>query len=189
MPSTYFSNPITFLLDTLLTLYMGIVALRIIMQWAQWEYHNQIVQLIIKATQVPVKFLRKFIPAVGRWDTATIVLLFSLAILKTVLIYLISIGAVPNIMLILRLTLADVFSLFITLFSASIIIQVILSWISPHTQQNPLTPLISRMNAPLLRPVRKWLPNMGGLDLSPLVVLLALQVLSMLVLPLLVGHA
>lgn len=187
MPSTYFSNPVTFILDTLLSLYMGIVALRIIMQWAQWDYHNQLVQLIIKATQVPVKFLRQFIPAIGRWDTATIVLLFALAILKVILIYSISFGLITNIFILLRLVLADVFSLFITLFSASIIIEVILSWIAPN-QYNPVSPLIYRMNAPLLRPVRQWLPAMGGLDISPLVVLLGLQVLSMLVLPLLVGH-
>jgi YggT family protein len=188
MPSDYFSNPLSFLIDTLLSIYMGIVALRIIMQWAQWDYHNQLVQLIIKATQIPVKFLRKFIPAIGRWDTATIVLLFALALLKIILISSINIGFIPDIFILARLILADIFSLFITLFSASIIIQVILSWIAPN-QYNPITPLISRMNAPLLHPVRRWLPDMGGLDLSPLVVLLGLQVLSMLVLPLLVGHS
>lgn len=188
MPSTYFSNPLTFLIDTLIGLYMGIVALRIIMQWAQWEYHNQLVQLIIKATQVPIKFLRQFIPSIGRWDTATVVFLFLLALLKILLIYSLNVGLIFHPIMLLRLTLADIFSLFITLFSASIIIQVILSWVAPHTQHNPLTPLLSSMNAPLLNPVRRLLPNMGGLDLSPLVVLLGLQVVSMLVLPILLGH-
>ena len=187
MPSTYFSSPLIFLIDVLFGLYMGIVALRLIMQWAQWEYHNQLVQFIIKATQVPVKFLRQFIPAMGQWDSATIVLLFSLALIKILLIFSLQAGLFQPLLL-LRLMLADVFSLFITLFSASIIIQAILSWIAPHTQNNPLTPLLNRMNNPLLRPVRKRLPDMGGFDLSPLVVLLALQVLSMLVLPLLVGR-
>jgi len=187
MPSTYFSNPLSFLIETLFGLYMGIVALRIIMQWAQWEYHNPLVQFIIKATQVPVKFLRKFIPAMGRWDSATIVLLLALALVKVLLLLLLQHGIFHPILL-LRMMLADIFSLFITLFSASIIIQVILSWIAPANQHNPLTPLISRMNNPLLRPVRQWLPDMGGLDLSPLVVLLGLQVVSMLVLPLLIGH-
>lgn len=187
MPSTYFSSPLIFLIDTLFGLYMGIVALRLIMQWAQWEYHNQLVQFIIKASQAPVKFLRQFIPPMGRWDSATIVLLFSLALIKLLLIMSLQTGML-NPVSILRLVIADIFSLFITLFSASIIIQAVLSWVSPHNQHNPLTPLLSRMNNPLLRPVRQRLPDMGGFDLSPLVVLLALQVLSMLVLPLLVGH-
>ena len=187
MPSTYFSSPLIFLIDALFGLYMGIVALRLIMQWAQWEYHNQLVQVIIKATQVPVKFLRQFIPPLGRWDSATIILLLSLALIKILLIISLQHGIIHPVLM-LRLVLADIFSLFITLFSASILIQVILSWIAPHNQHNPLTPLLSRMNNPLLRPVRQRLPDMGGFDLSPLVVLLALQVLSMLVLPLLVGH-
>jgi YggT family protein len=186
MPSGYFSQPILFLIEVLFGLYMGIVALRIIMQWARWEYHNPLVQLIIRATQIPVKFLRRFIPPFGRWDTATVVLLLALAILKLLLMALL-LPNLLNVVIILRLAMADIFSLFITLFSASIIIQVILSWIQPHNSDNPITPLISRMNSPLLRPIRQRLPAMGGLDLSPLIALLGLQLLSMLVLPLLTG--
>ena len=188
MPNGYFSQPILFLIEVLFGLYMGIVALRIIMQWAHWEYHNPLVQLIIRATQIPVKFLRKFIPPIGRWDTATIVLLIALAILKLILISLFQ-PTMINLFILLRLAIADIFSLFITLFSASIIIQAILSWIQPHNSYSPITPLISRMNNPLLRPVRQRLPNMAGLDLSPLIVLLGLQILAMLILPLLTGHA
>lgn len=187
MPNSYFSSPLIFLIETLFGLYIGIVALRIIMQWAQWEYHNPIVQFIIRITQAPIKFLRRFIPPMGRWDSATIVFLVALTLIKLLLISLLQ-AAPISLPLLLRFTLADIFSLFITLFTASIIIQVILSWVSPANSYNPITPLISRMNAPLLRPVRKWLPDMGGIDLSPLVVILGLQILAMLVLPLLTGH-
>jgi len=187
MPSAYYSDPLIFLVDILFGLYMGIVALRIIMQWAQWEYQNPLVQFIIRATQVPVKFLRQFIPSFRRWDVATLVLLLILAVIKLLIIALFQ----PNIldaMIIIRLALADIFSLFITLFSASIIIQVVLSWIAPHNSYNPITPLIKSMNNPLLRPIRQWMPSLGGLDLSPLVALISLQLLSMLVLPLLTGR-
>ena len=187
MPSTYLSTPLVFLIDILFGLYIGIIALRLIMQWAQWEYHNPLVQLIIKATQVPVKFLRKYIPPLGRWDSATIVLLIVLTLIKIVLLGLIqSIPLTPLISI--RLVLGDIFSLFITLFSASILIQVILSWIAPHNGDNPIMPLISRMNNPILRPIKRLLPSMGGLDLSPMVAILGLQVISMLVMPLLTGH-
>ncbi|PCJ33282.1 MAG: YggT family protein [Gammaproteobacteria bacterium] len=187
MTSAYLSQPVIFLIDVLFGLYMGIVALRILMQWAQWEYHNPIVQLIIKVTQLPVKFLRRFIPAIGHWDTATIVLLVSLAIAKILLISLFQANMAPFIM-IFRLALADIFSLFITLFSASILIQVILSWFPAQANNNPVIPLISRLNAPLLRPIRRLLPAMSGIDFSPLIVLLGLQVIAMLVLPLLLGQ-
>ncbi len=187
MPNDYLSTPLIFLVETVFGLYIGIIALRLIMQWAQWEYHNPLVQFIIKTTQVPVKFLRGFIPSLGGIDTATVVFLFLATFIKIGLIALLQ--SVPfSAGLLIRLVLADIFSLFITLFTVSIIIQAILSWIGPQNNHNPVTPLISRMNAPLLRPVRSRLPLMGGIDLSPLVVILGLQLLSMLVLPLLVGR-
>ncbi|PCH65709.1 MAG: YggT family protein, partial [Gammaproteobacteria bacterium] len=69
----------------------------------------------------------------------------------------------------------------------SIIVEVILSWVSPPGSDNPITPLISRMNAPLLNPIRRNLPQLSGIDFSPFIVLLGLQVFSMLVMPLLTG--
>tara|TARA_R110002111_G_scaffold92907_7_gene144371 strand:- start:748 stop:1314 length:567 start_codon:yes stop_codon:yes gene_type:complete len=185
MPNSYLSTPLIFLIDVIFSIYITIVALRLIMQWAQWEYHHPIVQLIIKATQVPVKFLRRFIPPLGRWDSATLILLFALTFIKLFLISLLQTGAGHQGFFIGWL-LADVFSLFITLFTFSIIIEVVLSWVVPPNTHNPIKPLIHSMNAPLLRPVRQKLPIMGGVDLSPLVVVIGLQVLSMLILPILI---
>jgi len=187
MPNNYFVDPLTFLIELLLGLYIGIVALRLIMQWAHWDHRNPLVQFIIRATQIPVKFFRQFIPPLGRWDSATIALLIILTVVKIVL--LTGLQSIPiNTVLMIRLGLADIFSLFVTLFTASIIIQVILSWITPSNRYNPATPLVSQMNTPLLRPIQRWLPSLGGLDLSPLVALIGLQLLSKLVLPLLIGH-
>lgn len=185
MPNNYFSDPLIFLIETLFGLYMGIVALRIIMQWAQWEYHNQIVQIIIKTTQIPVKFLRQFIPAFGRWDTATVILLLIITLLKIAVISLLQFGQLEPLTL-LKISILDIFSLFITLFTVSIIVQALLSWITPH-QSNPITPLISKMNAPILRPIRKLIPTISGLDLSPLIAIIGLHVLSLLIRPLLIA--
>lgn len=182
MPSGYFSTPLIFLIDTLFSIYLGIIALRLIMQWAQWEYSNPLVQIIIRATQVPVKILRRFVPSIGRWDNATIVFLVTVTVIKLLLL-----SFLHPIPLTVFAVIREIFSLFIILFTASIIIQVILSWLAPYND-NPISPLINRMNAPLLNPVKRWLPPMSGLDLSPFVVILGLQILSMLVLPLLTGQ-
>lgn len=187
MTNSYFANPLIFVIETLFYLYMIVVSLRLIMQWANWEYHNPLVQFIIKATQVPVKFLRQFIPAMGRWDTATVVLLLLVTIVKLLVVGLI-IGVQPKGLIWINLLLAEIFSLFISIFTVSIIVEVILSWVSAAGTYNPIAPLVSRMNAPLLRPVRRLMPPLGGIDLSPLFVLLGLQVLSMLVMPLLTGQ-
>lgn len=184
MTSSYFANPLIFIIDTLFNLYMIVVALRIVMQWAHWEYHNPMVQFIIRATQHPVKALRRFIPAAGRWDTATFVLLFMVALLKIIVVGVLS-GFLPNGLLLIGYVLAEIFSLFIHIFTFSIIIEVILSWVTPPGSYNPVAPLIRRMNAPILQPVRRLIPPLGGIDLSPLFALIGLQVLAMLVLPLL----
>ncbi len=187
MTNGYLANPLIFVVETLFYLYMVVVALRLVMQWANWEYHNPLVQFIIKATQPPVKFLRQFLPAMGRWDTATIVLLLLVTLAKIMIVGLIA-GAWPTGLLWLSLIAAEIFSLFIGIFTVSIIIEVILSWVTPPGSYNPVAPLVERMNAPLLRPVRRLIPPLGGVDLSPLFVILGLQVLSMLVMPLLTGR-
>jgi len=184
MPNNYLSSPLIFLIDILFSIYITIIALRLIMQWAQWESGHPLVQLIIKTTQTPVKSLRRFFPSFGKWDTATIILLFSLTFIKLFLIS--SLQSTPNHQgFFLGWLIADVFTLFITLFTFSIIIEVFLSWVVPPHTPNHLTPLIRSMNEPLLRPIRQKLPIMSGLDLSPLIVVLGLQVMSMLIIPIL----
>jgi YggT family protein len=187
MVNSYFANPLIFIVDTLFFLYMIVVALRLVMQWANWEYHNPLVQFIIKATQTPVKFLRQYLPAMGKWDTATVVLLLAVTLLKIVIIGLIA-GMLPSGLMWLQVLVAELFLLFIGMFTVSIIVEVILSWVAAAGSYNPVMPLVQRMNAPLLRPVRRVLPSLGGIDLSPLFVIMGLQVLKMLVMPLLTGQ-
>ncbi len=186
MTDGYLSNPLIFIVDTLFFLYMLVVALRLLMPWIHWPSNQPLTQLVIRATQPLVQPLRKVLPAVGKLDTAVLLLLVLIALLKLVLISALQ-DVVPNILALIPYTLAEVFSLFITLFTVSIIIEVILSWLTPPGSYNPMTELLVRLNAPLLNPVRQRMPDMGGLDLSPLVVIVGLQVLSMLVLPLLTG--
>lgn len=186
MPSGYFANPIIFLVEVLFGLYTGIIALRIIMQWAQWGYNNPLVQFIIRATQAPVKLLRKIIPSLGRWDSATIVLLLIVTAIQ--LLLLTALKSIPYAFAIfIPWLLFDIFALFITLFTASIFIEVILGWLTPHNAYNPIQPLVQRMNQPLLTPLRRILPPMAGLDFSPFIAILILQILLMLVRPLLLG--
>jgi len=184
MPSGYFTTPLVFLLDILLSFYITIIALRLIMQWAKWEYHNPIAQFIIKATQVPIKLLRKVIPPLGRWDSATIVFLLIATAIKLFLLGALQSALLPPIIFLIWL-LFDLFLLFVNLFTISIFIEVLLSWIASHNTYNPITPLVQRMNAPLLAPIRRRLPLMAGIDFSPFVTMVLLQMLPLFVRPLL----
>jgi YggT family protein len=188
MSSAYLANPLIFIVDTLFYLYMVVIALRLVMQWAHWDYHNPLVQFIIRVTQAPIKHLRRFIPAWGKLDSATVVLLIIVTTFKLLIVGLIS-GVLPTGLWWLSWILAEIFTLFVGIFTASIIIEVILSWLNAAGGYNPVEPLVRRMNAPLLSPVRKILPLIGGIDLSPLFVLMGLHVLSLLVMPILTGQA
>jgi len=187
MTNGYLANPLIFIIDTLFYLYMLVIALRLLMPWVMWNTQHPLPQMIIRATQPLVAPLKQVLPTVGKLDTAVLVLLLLVALFKLLLIGVIA-GASPNVIALFPLVIAEVFSLFITLFTITIIVEVVLSWLSPPGSYNPVQDLIVRLNAPLLNPVRRRMPELGGIDLSPLVVIIGLQVLAMLVLPLLTGR-
>ena len=186
MTNGYLSNPLIFIIDTLFILYMMVIALRLLLPWSRWPSNQPLTQLLIRATQPVVQPLSAVLPAIGKLDTAVLVLLLIVALLKLVLTSALM-GNVPGLLTLIPFTLAEVFKLFITLFTVSILIEVVLSWLTTPGSYNPMAELLVRLNAPLLNPVRRMLPDMGGIDLSPLVVIIGLQVLQMLVLPLLIG--
>ena len=189
MPNAYFTTPLLFLINIAFGLLLALFALRIIMRATGWEIHHPISQLIFRFTQPPIGWLRRWLPAavqmVGKVDTATLILLAVIAAIKISLIALIQQTVIAPIPLLFA-TLSTLVQLFITLLSTSIILQVILSWLSASGgNQNPLSPLVYRTNAPLLKPIQRLLPATGGLDFSPFIALIGLQLLGMLVLPLL----
>ena len=78
MESSYLSNPIIFLLDTVFSFYILAVLLRFLLQWVGGDFYNPISQFLVKITHPPLRFLRRYIPAVGKVDTSSLVLIMSL---------------------------------------------------------------------------------------------------------------
>jgi YggT family protein len=89
------------------------------------------------------------------------------------------VGQTVNFPAMLVFALAASLQTLITIFTVTIIAQVILSWVNP-VGQSPVTELLRQLNAPLVNPVRRHVPALGGLDLSPLIVMLILQLAGML---------
>ncbi|THK41526.1 YggT family protein [Methylophaga sp. SB9B] len=185
MPNSYFSNPLMFLIETLFQLYMYIVAVRLLLPLIRTPFTHPLIQTIIRITEPLCAPLRSFMPRSRKFDSAVFLLLVLVTLVKLTLLLSLA-GAWPAISGLVLLTAAELFSLFISLFTVTIIIEVLLSWLAPQGY-NPVANLIQAINAPLLEPVRRRMPLLGGIDLSPLVVILGLQVLSMLVMPLLLG--
>ncbi|MCW9025287.1 MAG: YggT family protein [Gammaproteobacteria bacterium] len=176
----YFSNAGAFLIQTLFGLYMLIIMLRMILQWARADFYNPLSQFIVKATNPPLKPLRRLIPSIAGVDTASIVLLLLLKIIELLLLGLLPGQAIPGIPGLLALSVVELFSLLVNIFLFSIFIQAILSWVG-GANYNPVGALLHQVTAPVLRPFRNLIPPMSGMDLSPLAAIIAIYLVILLV--------
>lgn len=171
-------NAVNFLINTLFDLYLMVVLLRVWLQVSRADFYNPFSQFIIKATHPVVAPLRRIIPSLGGWDMATIVFAFIVAALKIIALSLI-VGASLDPVIILISSLIILMTAVFKLLFWVLILRAILSWISRG--HNPIEAVMIQLTEPLLAPVRRFIPPMGGLDLSMIVVLLGLQFLEMLI--------
>lgn len=179
MGNPYASDAATLLIQTLFGLYILVVMLRFLLQLVRADFYNPISQFIVKATQPPLGAMRRIIPGFGGIDLAALVLMFLLQCGEIWLLSAIH-GNAAGAVGIGIFAVAELLKLTIYLFFFSIIVQVVLSWVNPHAH-NPITALIYRLNEPILRPARRLLPPFSGVDLSPLLVLIALQLALILI--------
>jgi YggT family protein len=180
MGGSYVGNAGVFLIQTLFGLYILAVMLRFLLQLTRADFYNPVSQFLVKATNPTLKPLRRIIPGLGGIDLAAVVLMLVLQVVEWILVGLVS-GFALNAPSLLVLSIGELLSLLINVYFFAILIQVVLSWVNPGAY-NPAVGLIHSLTEPLLGPARRMIPPMGGLDLSPLVVLIALQLVKFLVL-------
>ena len=178
MPSNV-ASALVFIVNALTSLYLLVLLLRFWLPWLRADFRNPLAQGILKLTSPVVIPLRRVIPSFGRLDTATIVVAFVVQYIAILLILLIM-DAAPNITIIATTALVKLVLLSLNLFMFAIFVRIILSWISPG-QYNPATAIIETLTEPLLRPVRRIIPAMGGFDISPIFVIIGIGALSRLV--------
>ena len=181
MDSSYFTNPLVFLVQVLFGLYLLIVMLRFLLQVVRADFYNPISQFIVKATAPLLSPLRAVIPGFGGLDFSSLILAWLIKSLELFLILLIS-GKGLMFLYPLIQAVPALLELVINIFLFSVLIMVILSWLSPGGH-NPAVGLLYNLTEPLLKPARKMLPPMGGLDLSPMFVMIGLVLLKMLLIP------
>lgn len=177
----YLANPLAFLVDTLFSLYIMAVMLRFLLQWSRADFYNPLSQFLLRITQPVLQPLRRFIPSWGGIDIAAIVLMIILQVIALSLLMIIA-GVTPRIDYLLLRTPAELISLLLNVYLIAIVVRAVLSWISPN-DYNPATTVLLGLTEPVIRPFRAVLPDLGGIDLSPLAAIVAIQVVKMLVLP------
>lgn len=172
------NDALLFLVDTLFALYIIVVLLRILLRYLRADFYNPVSQFVRQVTDPPVGLLARLIPPWRRLDLAAAVFVLALCFVNIqidVWLYPLDLRAQPLMALWWSVLKAAV--LLCNLYFFTILVQVLVSWLSPGTH-SPATAVIWSLNEPLLRPVRQYLPPIGGLDISPLVVMIALQVVS-----------
>ena len=173
-------NPLIFLIDTLFDIYIAILLLRFLLQQFGADYYNPIAQFIVKATQPVVGRARKLIPSFRNVDIASLVVIIGFIFIKIVLLTNLK-GSNYSIISMLLVSLYDFTSLVFDIFIFAIFMQAILSWVNPDPR-NPVSSILHSLTAPILRPVKKLLPDMGGLDISPIFALIGLMFIKRVVL-------
>ncbi len=193
MGSGYLLNPLMLIINTIFDLYVMLVLLRFMFQAFRADFYNPVSQFVVKATTPPLKLLRRFIPSVAGHDTAAIVLAILLIGIKLFILKALGVPyseiagvAAPiasvSVLGLIIIAVAELLALTLSVFLFAIIILVILSWVSPGTF-NPVTQLIQTIANPVMNPIKKIMPNLGGLDLSPLVATMVIMIAKMLIIP------
>ncbi len=175
MTSIY--NAFLFLIQTLFDLYLFVLVLRALLAFAGANYFDPITQFIIRCTAFIVNPLRRILPNYRRIEISTLVIILSLELIKYTLIGVLSFKAVSMSGLLI-LSFADTLKLILQTLFYAIILQAILSWVQPNS---PVNLLLYKINAPIMRPIQRVIPPIGGMDITPIPAMILLQLLMIMI--------
>ncbi|AWL12877.1 uncharacterized protein HMF8227_02425 [Saliniradius amylolyticus] len=172
-------NAMHFLVNVLFDLYLMVVLLRLWLQLVRADFYNPFSQFVVKATHPIVGPLRRILPPLGPLDTATLVLALVVAGLKVVALTAMSnaLGGLNPVNLLVTSALI-VLKEALSLAFWVLILRAILSWVSQGA--SPIEMVLGQLTEPMLAPIRRIIPPMGGLDLSVLVAIIGLQFVQIL---------
>lgn len=181
---TALSEILGYLVQTLLSMYLIAMLLRFLLQMVRADFYNPISQFLVKVTNPLVIPLRKVIPGFGGVDIASLVLALVLQMLGIIAILLLkgvpagSIFLAPgNLLQLLIWSVLGVVGLLVNIYFFALLGMIILSWVAPGSQ-HPAIYLLHQITEPVMAPVRKALPSMGGLDFSPILVFILINVIQ-----------
>lgn len=170
----------TYLVQTLFGLYLLAILLRFLLQIARADFYNPICQMIVKITNPALRPLRRIIPGIGGLDISALVLGLIVQAVGISLILMLHGFGLPNVLLLLGWSLTGMLALVLNIYFFALIVVIILSWVAPQTR-HPAAVLIFQLVEPIMLPVRRLIPSLGGLDLSPIFIFIAINLIKILV--------
>lgn len=175
----YFANAGVILIEFVFGIAIALVVLRVMLQLVRANFHNPICQFLYRTTNPLLIPLRKIIPSWRNLDVAGVLLAWLLFVIKRALIFAM-LGSMPSLPGLLLIALADMIGWVLVLMLVLIFVRVVLSFVGGDSRQ-PVVPLVFQLTEPVLGPIRRKLPALGGLDLSPMVAILVIALLRALV--------
>jgi YggT family protein len=160
-------NAIHYIVETLLSLTVFVFLLRLLLQWSRADFRNQLAQAVVKITNPLVLPLRRVLPPVGKVDTASVVAVILVAFIEEAILLVLRgyIGLDP--FYLARAVVLRIIIVLITTYLYAIVIYALLSFVAPGNY-SPMNSILTSLCEPVLRPFRRFIPPIGGLDLSPL---------------------
>ena len=172
-----FSEISGYLVQTLLSLYLLTMLLRFVLQLVRADFYNPISQFLVKVTNPLVLPLRRVLPGFAGLDMASLVLALLLQLAGIIALLLINGLGLPNILLLLVWSVIGLVGLLVNIYFFALLAMIILSWVAPGSN-HPAIYLLHQITEPVMAPVRKALPAMGGMDFSPILVFILINVLQ-----------
>jgi YggT family protein len=172
-------NALYFLVDSVLTLALYVALLRLLMQWSRADFRNPIAQAVVKITNPLIMPLRRVLPPINKIDTASVVTVLIVTLADVVLMSSVRGFGVPPLVLLLRAAALLLATSVLWLYFYAIFLYALMSLIAQGSY-SPMQPLLTSLCEPILQPIRRIIPPLAGLDLSPLWAGLLIQALLIL---------
>ena len=168
---------LVYLLQTFLSLFLLVVMLRFLLQLVRADFYNPVSQFLVKVTNPFILPLRKVIPGFWGLDMAALLLLLLVQVAGIAAMLLLNGLPLPNPLLLLIWSVVGIAALLVNFYFFAVLATIILSWIAPGSQ-NPVIFLLHQVTAPVMAPFRRLIPPLGGLDFSPILVFIGINVVQ-----------
>jgi YggT family protein len=173
-------SAITFIVETLLSLALFVVLARLLLQWARADFRNPLCQAVVRITNPLILPLRRVLPPIGKVDTASVVAVLLVAIVDVACIFALHGVGMPPPQLWIRPVLTEIARTLLWTYLYAIFLYALLSLIAPGGY-SPLQSVLTALCEPVLRPIRRLIPSVAGLDLSPMWAIIAIYAVLILI--------
>jgi YggT family protein len=172
-------SALIFIVETLLSLALFVVLARLLLQWARADFRNPICQAVVKLTNPLILPLRRVLPPIGKVDTASVVAVIFVAFIEVAIIFALSGMTFPGPLIWVRMVALEIARTLLWTYFYAIFLYALLSLVSPGGY-SPLQSVLATLCEPVLRPFRRLIPAVAGIDLSPLWAGIAIQAILIL---------